>query len=85
MAVKWRDYKCSPYIARRYKVLVEIMLDDVIVSIFLGVGLIVQLLMGRKQPWPIYYKRRMPGMEFPQSRDLSSPAGTYVNLRCAKR
>ena len=50
MAVKWRDYKCSPYIGRRYKVLVEIMLDDVIVSIFLGVGLIVQLLMGRKQP-----------------------------------
>ena len=42
MAFKWRDYKCSPYIARRYKVLVEVMFDDVIVSIFQGVGLIVQ-------------------------------------------
>ena len=51
MAVKRRDNKCSPYIARRSKVLGEIMLDDVIVSILRGVGLIVQLLMGRKQPW----------------------------------
>ena len=49
MAVKRRDNKCSPYIAQRYKVLGEIMLDDVIVSILRGVGLIVQLLMGRKQ------------------------------------
>ena len=50
MAFRWRDYKCSRYKARRYKVLVEVMFDDVIVSIFRGVGLIVQRLMGRKQP-----------------------------------
>ena len=50
MTVKWRVYKCSPYIARTYNVHVEVMLYDVIVSIFQGVGLIAQYLMGRKQP-----------------------------------
>ena len=48
MAVKLRDYKCSPYSSN--KVHVEVMLYDVIVSIFWGIGLIVQCSMGRKQP-----------------------------------
>ena len=50
-AYKWWDYKCSPYIVRRYKVLVKIMLDDVTVLVFRGIGLIVHCLMGRKQLW----------------------------------
>ena len=50
-AYEWWDYKCSPYIVRRYKVLVKIMLDDVTVLIFRGIGLIVHCLMGRKQLW----------------------------------
>ena len=39
MAVKLRDYKCSPYSSN--KVHVEVMLYDVIVSIFWGIGLLL--------------------------------------------